>query len=336
LAFRIPHKIHGAKVTNHLKRWWPLCKLLLAVVILLAIGRRFYFDLQDPILEDVTIRPGWVLVSACLYVVGQGFSAAFWHHLMRVFGDKPRRWASVRAYYISQLGKYVPGKAWALILRSALVRGPDVRLGVAAITAFYEVLTTMAAGVLLAACIFLVQTPEIPGLTWSPVLTGLLLLALVGVPLLPGVFNLLVSRLAGRFERVESYRLPRLRHRTLATGILEVACGWIIMGTSLWAMLQAVLPSPPELSVSVWATCAASLALAYVAGFLAIVVPGGLGVREFFLQPLLGPFAPEALILVAVLVLRLAWTGAELVVAAIAYCVPARPFSGSREELTKA
>ena len=40
-------------------------------------------------------------------------------------GQRPGGMATVRAYYIGQLGKYVPGKAWALLLRSVLIRGPQ-------------------------------------------------------------------------------------------------------------------------------------------------------------------------------------------------------------------
>ena len=40
----------------------------------------------------------------------------------------------------------MPGKAWALMMRGTLVCGPDVKLGVALIATFYEVLTMMASG----------------------------------------------------------------------------------------------------------------------------------------------------------------------------------------------
>src|SRR5207302_7053119 len=113
------------------------------------------------------------------------------------------------------LGKYLPGKAWALVMRGSLVRGPEVRLGVAIITSFYEVLTTMASGALLAAVLFAVQPPAATELTMHPVFLGALLVALLGVPLLPWVFNRLVERLARRFQDVESFRLPRLRAGTL-------------------------------------------------------------------------------------------------------------------------
>jgi hypothetical protein len=92
---------------------------------------------------------------------------------------------------------------------------------VAILSAFYEVLTTMAAGALLAAGIFLVQPPQISGLEWNPLLTGLLLLVVAGLPVMPGVFNRVVARLARRFESVDSFRVPQLGFWTLVEG-----CCW--------------------------------------------------------------------------------------------------------------
>jgi uncharacterized membrane protein YbhN (UPF0104 family) len=320
-----------------LRRWcWPIGKLLLALAIVLAVGRRFYLDLQNLDTSNLSLRPSWLVLSALLYVLALGFSAWFWNCLMVVFGAKPRGLGVIRAYYIGHLGKYVPGKAWSVFLRSALIQPFGLRLGVGAITGFYEVLTTMAAGALLAAAIFLFQPPEVPGLSWNPVFTGLLLLALLGLPLLPGVFNRLVSRLAARFQHVESFRLPPLGHETLASGLLATSCGWVLLGVSLWAMLQAVLPDPPELNGPLLAQLIASLGLAYVAGFLAIVVPGGIGVREIFLLELLGRHgSEEALYAMAILVLRLVWTATELVVAAIVYWfpVPLAKTPSTREEI---
>ncbi len=317
------------------RRWgWTVCKWLLALAILIGVGRQFYLNLSQLDLTTLTLRPEWVAVSAGLYLLALGGSAWFWRHLLRSFGQRPTLTATLRAYYIGHLGKYVPGKAWALLLRGNLVRGEGVRLGVAIITAFYEVLTTMASGALLAAVLFALQAPDASGLALHPVLVGVLLLALVGVPLLPAVFNRLVARLAARFQTVESFRLPQLRGTTLAVGLAVTGCGWLLMGVSLWAMVQAVAPADHGLTPERWAGYTAMVGLSYVAGFLAFMMPSGVGVREGVLDVFLGPQLAESvpqgqgLATVVVLVLRLAWTAAELAMAAVVYWLPGQPPSG--------
>ncbi len=299
------------------KSWgWPLVKGLLAVAILLGIGRRFYDDLCELDLATFELRPAWLALSGMLYLLALLPSAWFWYHLLHVFGDRPGLFKAVRAYFVGQMGKYVPGKALALILRGSFVRGPEVRFGAAIIASFYEVLTTMAAGGIVAAVIFAIQPPDdVPGLHWHPLLTSLLLVALCGVPLLPGVFNFIVGRVAARFQKVESFRLPRLRFGTLVVGLAATTTGWLLMGLGVWALLQAVLPTePPGSFTAVWMRCTGSIGLAYVAGFLIVFLPGGIGAREYFLLHLLAfAFPAEAVIAAAVLLLRLIWTAAEVV-----------------------
>jgi uncharacterized membrane protein YbhN (UPF0104 family) len=318
-----------------LRQWWPVCKVVLALVILAAVGWHFARILQDPRVQELDpehrpawqifqetlrhARPEWLIASALLYLGGLSFFLTFWLLLLRALGQPPRLLPAVRAYFLSHLGKYVPGKAWALLLRATLSPAAGVPVSVGAVSAVYETLTTMAAGALVAAVL----------LSWQFATAGqhqvwlaLGLLAVAGVPILPGIFNPLVRRLAAPF--LKGGALPRLGHRTLLEGLLIGMAGWSLLGLSLWALLQAVLPEPTPLTVDAWARWTALTALAYVAGFLLLLVPGGLGVREAVLQLSLQREAGvgELLSLVVALLLRLVWTVAELLVAAILWRLP--------------
>src|SRR5262249_28795745 len=102
-------------------------------------------------------------------------------------------------------------------------------------------------------------------------------------------------------------------------------------GASLWAVLAAVVPQVAVWDWSNLATYTGFLALAYVASFVILVVPGGLGVREFlltlFLVPEIGRLLGEkgearALAILVVLLLRLVWTMAEVVAVSVVYWLP--------------
>src|SRR5438128_7049286 len=193
------------------RKLWPIVKTALALVIVAGVGWQFVKILRDPALQSsdqlqspgeilwewiAHARPGWLLLSACLYLIGLGFSNYFWLRLLRALGQSPSAAPSIRAYYIGHLGKYVPGKAWALLVRTTLSTGPGVRPSAAALTATYETLTTMASGALLAAVLFTWQAADTGNMTWR----ALGLLALAGIPILPGVFNLIVRRVSARFS----------------------------------------------------------------------------------------------------------------------------------------
>jgi hypothetical protein len=298
---------------------WPVVKVLLAVAILGAVGWQFYTDLRRPELYELTWRPGWLALSAVLYLLFLSTSCWYWRRLLQHFGAGPPPVVAARAYFVSQLGKYVPGKAWALLLRGALVRGPNLRLGLAILTSFYEVLTTMAAGALVAAVVFVVQPPVALGLRVHPVLAGFILLGLCGLPLLPAIFNRIVRRLAKKLQTDDSEPLPKIDIGTLLQGLAATGCGWCLLGVSVWAGLAAVLPEPPPLDASTWLHCLGAIGLAYVGGFLVVFLPSGLGAREGILRLLLGFAGPEGLITAAILLTRAAWTVAELLIAGILY-----------------
>jgi hypothetical protein len=324
------------------KTWaWRLAKWLLAAAILAGVGRQFYHDLSSPTdpdqpdLNQLQLRPAWLALSGGLYLAALSCSACYWYRLLGVFAKRPLFLKAYRAYFLGQLGKYVPGKAWALLLRGGLVCGPELPMGVAIITAFYEVLTTMSAGALIAAVVFIFDPPHVTGLYWHPVFTGLLLLGLCGLPLMPAVFNFLTKRLASRFAHIEALRLPRIKILTLAEGLAITACGWCLLGLSLWALLMATLPAPPGLTLRMWACYCASMGLAYVAGFLAFMLPSGVGVREYFLRQLLAFVGPDNWIAASVLLLRLVWTTSELVLAGVVFFLPRNRDPHSPSELPR-
>jgi uncharacterized membrane protein YbhN (UPF0104 family) len=338
-----------------LRQWWPVCKWLLTLAILIVVGRRFYQDLARPELWQRSLQPLWLLLAGALYLIGLGFSALYWRRLLGHLGESPSLRATLRAYYVGHLGKYLPGKAWALILRSTLVHGEGTRLGLAALTSFYEVLTTMASGVLLALILFacLASGPrfvlDVDGLvsllrlevaddqvgiqhSLAVVLSLLLTLLFLGV-LAPPVFNRLVHHLSLPFRDREQ-ALPQVRWSYLGEGLALTALGWLWLGGSLACTLQGIAGPEIAWTPTLLGRLPALLGLSYVVGFVIVVAPSGLGVREFFLTLLLVPellaspgLALEearGVVVLTVLVLRLVWTLAELLLAGVLYLLPSR------------
>jgi uncharacterized membrane protein YbhN (UPF0104 family) len=315
-------------MTPDRKRWLVRgVKLVLALMILGCVGWQFKRDLEQSDRDEdqrvelakLEIRSGWLVASGALYLVAIFPAAWFWRHLLQQFGYHVPLYAAVRAHYIGQLGKYVPGKALAVFIRADLIHPCGVPYGVSIIVSFYEVLTGMAAGGIVAAIIYAFEPPGELGLGWHPLAVGMMLIGMCGIPLLPGVFNFVIAKLTAKIQAVELYRLPPVRFATLAAGLLVTGIGWGLQGLSVWAILQAILPEAPALTPSVLAQCTASIAFANVAGFLFVLAPAGLGVREYLLSILLGSFGPGPYIAASVIVLRLAWIVAEFLFAACTY-----------------
>ncbi len=339
---------YNRRMSSKLRRAWPVIKALLWLVILVFIGRQFARDLQNPKLEQRPLHAGWLVLSGLLYELGMGFPALFWMRLLGHLGARPPLGAALRAYYIGQLGKYVPGKAWALFLRTSLVHKHGAGVGLAVLTAFYEVLTTMAAGVLVAGLLFAVlgtdagaglnaetlrhllemEQPGEGGVQRSvAVLLSLLLFAAFLVPLHPAIFNRLALRRMRSLFANASGSDRRIRFVYLLEGLALAAVGWLLLGVSFAAALRGILGADWPLFDVRTARLPAIMGLSYVIGFVIVIAPGGIGPREFMLTLLLTPELvgmremdiedARATVVLAVLVLRLVWTMAELITALI-------------------
>jgi uncharacterized membrane protein YbhN (UPF0104 family) len=343
------------------RRLWPIVKAILWLGLLALIGRQFARDLQRPELYQRPLHAGWLVLSGLLYLLGLAFSALYWKRLLGHLGAHPPLGAALRAYYLGHLGKYVPGKAWALLLRTSLVSGHGVGVGMAALTSLYEVLTTMAAGVLVAAVLFAVlgtdagaalNAATLRHLLWMEqpgeggvqrsvlVLISTLMFVAFLVPLHPAIFNRLAFRIrAGSVSDGSqtvayasgSYPDLHIRFVYLLEGLALTAIGWLLLGASFAAALRGIVgPDWPLFDVRT-ARLPAIMGLSYVIGFTVIIAPGGIGVREFVLTLLLTPELvgvqemgsedARATVVLAVLVLRLVWTAAELIAALVCWLI---------------
>lgn len=299
-------------------------QLVLALVVLYFVGRQFRAALERDDLHTIEWKPAWLVASTLCFLVGTLFSCWYWHRLLRIYGQRPGPLQTLRGYYLGNIAKYVPGKMLSLIIRGVSVRGQHVSLGAAILTSVYEVLTTMASGAMIAAFILAVAPPTFRhwNIPVSPAFAGAALLAGCLLPLAPTVFNFMVERTARKFPQILFREAPRIDFRHLAEGLLATSCSWGMMGLGVWMGLNAVLDDPLPLSLSLWARLSGLNALSYVGGFLFVFVPGGLGVREYILSESLTFIEPEGHVVIAVVLLRVAWTIGELLIAVAFKFVP--------------
>ncbi len=299
------------------RKWLTAAVKVAIVLVVLAF-------VWDTIAEAVTelgqyswdFSPWWLILAGMLYLVGLLPAGLYWRHVLLVFGQDARLGEVLRAYYVGHLGKYVPGKAMVVVIRTGLVRSHRVDTAVAAVSVFLETLTMMAVGACIAAGILAVRLRDERFLFWGSL--GLMLAA--GLPTLPPIFRRLVSLAGvGRSDPATGEKLGRLGHKTLVVGWAAMTLVWVILGLSLWATLRAMGIEEPDL-LGHLPRYTACVSLAMVAGFLSLI-PGGLGVRDFLLVKLILRLfeVTAAQAAVASGLLRLIWLVSELAISGILY-----------------
>jgi glycosyltransferase 2 family protein len=327
-------------------RWRSLAitavKSAVAIVVLWAVGRHVlstYSDLRAKS-ESLRFDPIWLTAATALYLAGLFAYAVFYERILRSSPAPVALLPAWRAYIVSHLAKYVPGKAMVVVVRSGMVVPYGGRAATAAIATFYETLVMMSAGGLIAAVGFAgaiqLGTAEVSlrifGLADVPLYRvaalgalgiGLAFLAVVLPPVFVRVAGLVTIPIPG----VGRDALPRITGRLLAQGLFWSSGGWILLGLSLLALIRSFDTAGADrvAALGLAPVVIASVALATVAGFVVAVLPGGLGVREGVLMWALAPALGSEHAVVAALSLRLVWVAAELVAAAAFFPWSLRP-----------
>jgi uncharacterized membrane protein YbhN (UPF0104 family) len=262
---------------------------------------------NDVISVNWRLRPGLFALACGLLAVSYALVACLWALALRRAAGT-RLVAGARVWFLANLARYVPGNLWSYVGAVELAR----REGVARRTT----LAVMALTQLLSVGVALLV--GLPVLVAERVRLGRpALLGAVVVVAAAGLAALFRRRLLALARR----RLPGFdpadltpSARTVAELVLGYAAYWAVTGLA-FAALVASLASLAAADIPL---VVAAYAAAYAAGFLALLTPAGLGVREGVLVVALAPVLPAGPALVVALVSRVWMMVAELAGAAVA------------------
>jgi len=227
--------------------------------------------------------------------------ASNWKGLIAGFGyDIPLR-RVFRVFYLADLGRYIPGKIWAMIGFVYLGKKEGLPPEQAAASFVLAQLFLIPASFLIFALAvqydsrILVDQVALLGEYSAYTLTAVMTLVAAIIVLWPGRVLALANALLRRIGRPEvGFALDK---KVALTLFLRYLLGWFFYGAAFWLFVRAVFP---DSGLSLIAA-AGIYAAAYQIGYLSLFAPGGLGPRElvmgFMLAPFLGPLAPAVAIL---------------------------------------
>ena len=291
-------------------RWLTAAVLVLvAGFFVVTLAARW----NDVISVNWRLRPGLFALACVLLAVSYALVACLWGlALGRAAGT--RVVVGVRIWFLSNLARYVPGNVWSYVGAVELARREGVaRPTTLAVMALTQVLSVGVA--LLAGLPVLVAERARLG---RPALLGaVVVLAAAG---LAALFRRRLLALARR--RLPGFDPAGLTPSagTVVLLVVGYAVYWVVSGLA-FAALAASLASLAAADVPL---VVAAYAAAYAVGFLTLLTPAGLGVREAVLVVALAPVLPAGPALVVALVSRVWMMLAELVGAGVAHLAARR------------
>ncbi len=248
--------------------------LLLALFVFIA---RAVGEQQDALRKAAaSLTVNWAFVAAASTIVLATYAVLIqsWRILMTGWGSSLSYGAAVRTWTIANLGRYIPGKVWSVGALVVLAQREGVNPVAATGAAMLGTLINIGAGFGVVALSGSVVLDALgPGYrTAAWIGSAAFVIGVVALPwLLPAVLRLLAARRP-------SLRMPErdLPHGAIWLAVAINVASWVGYGSAFMLLSHAVLP---EVSGAVAAFIAIWTA-SYLAGYLFLVAPGGIGARE--------------------------------------------------------
>lgn len=236
--------------------------------------------------------PVWLVVGAVTGSVAMTLIGVNWLGIIRHGGGTVRWRRGLSWFFVGQLGKYVPGGIWPIVGQAELAhRGATPRPVAYASTAMSMVATFLGAAVVGAVTGLVAPTSS----RWVPALlaagVGVVAVLVVAPPARRSA-----DRIAHRLTRRE-LRLPEAQwFAVIVTRHLPV---WLAFaGMNVFSVVALGVDLDTRLVVQlVFVTC-----VSWMAGFVVVGVPGGIGVREtIFISMMTAPLGAGVAVAAAVL-----------------------------------
>jgi len=222
-------------------------------------------------LPHVVFQWQWIAAATALILVTYAVLIEGWRRVLVAWDSHLPFSDAARIWFLSNLGKYVPGNIWSLTAMGVMAR----RRGLSAIAAAGSSVIMQTVSLATGTAIVMVTGAKLLG---QPVLVGASVLVLLAILLAaPRFLPPLAGWIGGLIGRDISP--PSVPATSIWTAAAAGILSWLLYGVAFMLFVHGVLGSTPgELSSYV-----AVYTAAYILGFISPIAPAGLGVREFTL-----------------------------------------------------
>jgi uncharacterized membrane protein YbhN (UPF0104 family) len=267
----------------------------------------------------VTLQPAPFALGVALIMLQTALVAAIWRDLLALLGHRVGLGQAYHLIFVAALGKYLPGKVWALGGIAVLAGRSGIPLPAATLASTATIALVAAGGALVGGLAYLLwRLAAAPSATFGAVIL-LALAPWLAARALPA---------AGRGPaagRVPGGRGAPSRAGLALRALSAANASWLLLALANWSIARAIEPVGLDLAPALLA----SAAVGWAAGLAAVAVPAGLGVREAVQALALTSVLPPATAAALALLVRLALILGDLLAAALAWAL--RPAPGPVE-----
>ncbi|MEO3780177.1 lysylphosphatidylglycerol synthase domain-containing protein [Micromonospora sp. B11E3] len=293
---------------------------VLVGVLLVATGVGVVVTFRSGARESVAVLARassvpYLLAAVGTSVLGLWLAMAAWRRILADVAHRPGLVDSARIYFVSLLGKFIPGPIWGLLVQIEMGRTLGIRGGSMTIGFFLNLGVTLLCG----ATVGMVVAPTVLGgqALWLTVPLAVTVACFAWPALVNQAVTRVLRVLRRRRPAPDAPAVAEAGPRAVRVAIALSLASWTVYGLHVW-IIVTLLGAPPLRSLPV---AVGAFGLAAVAGGFAVLLPDGWGAREAVLVLALASVLPWPVAGVAAVTSRLVVLVSEVGLAGIAMLV---------------
>jgi uncharacterized membrane protein YbhN (UPF0104 family) len=297
-------------------RSWALNAVKIAFLVAVVVAGALYVARNwDEVSDAVrSMNPLWLVLAFLSVVVALVLSMLSWIVVWPAFGVRLPVLRGGRVFFVSQLGKYLPGSVWPIAAQAQMAGEVGLAKSSSIVLSLISMLVSIATGLGVGALLVpFIDVHLLQDYWWLPIVGVAFLVCLTPPVMRFGVR--LALRILRRPDAAFSYGW---RVGGSSAG-LQVG-NWLFGGVQLWLVLIGLGVDPLRSFVP----SVAAFALAFALGVLLIPFPAGLGVREFVITVVLASVTTPGVAVTAAILSRLLYAVADFSMAGVAAAVGRR------------
>jgi uncharacterized membrane protein YbhN (UPF0104 family) len=234
----------------------------------------------------------WLLLASFVVLSTYIVLVETWRRVLASLGGHVEFGPAARIWFISNLGKYVPGKIWQVSTMTLMLAERGVSVATGGASAVVITIANVATGFAVVLFTSTATVRSIAGSTGAVIAATVgLLVSLVAAPLIARQWNRFAARL-GREQLAVTIPL-----KAIWIALVGCSVSWLLYGVGFQFFVRSLIgPSNAPMSAFITANAAS-----YLVGYLTLISPGGIGIRELVLASILVPLriatAPQAAVI---------------------------------------
>lgn len=270
-----------------------------AIVVFLVIklkGSISNLDLSNMDIDYVKLAVSFLMVPFWFAIM-----CYVWKDILRNMGAEISLLNSMRIIGFSMLGRYIPGKLWFTLGRAYLAENigiPKMKSFTAVVIETYYIVLTS----LIFLAVLVIRIPDINIMyVWGAISAIVVVMPLM----IPAVFFRIINYILKLMKKkiIEYKFAPMFIIKTIALYIVM----WIFFGLQFYFLMASFYEGAWDFSAAICVYPAG-----WGIGFLALVLPAGLGLREGAIYFFLSRFMPENIAVIGSLASRIQMTLSEI------------------------